>query len=208
MNRLIRSLALVGASCIGTLAMAAPMLAQAGSRVVPSFWVMAGPGIGRGQLGCDDCDASPSAATGPIVSFGAGATMTSWLDVGATVNGWWGTVGQERWRIAMVLATARVFPIKGAGLYVAGGAGYSHFVAKLDPATSDRAVANGLGWEVGGGYLIDIGRHLSLEPFVKYAAGASAELGFGTGSSGYSVRPKLMAGGVAIRWRWWPVEER
>ncbi len=190
---------------VAVVAVCPGLRAQQVPRALPAFWVQAGPALGFGKVSCDGCIQDRSAGIG--VNFGTGVQLAK-LELGVVVDGWWKTEAQERWRIASILGSVRIYPLSGAGLFVDGGAGWGRYVAKLDPDSDDRARADGFAWSIGAGYRVRLSDEFTFEPFLKYIDLPARDLMLDGATTGIQVHPTLVSGGIVLRWRWKPASEK
>lgn len=155
-----------------------------------------GGGVGAGNLSCASCvDASGGGAAG----FGRiGGAYRSDLIVAAQID-WWSTTTRAAFQSAeLTLWSTNVvlqwFPSTTRRWFVTSGLGVG-FVDIWTSAGNANLNARGLSYQLGGGYEVPLGLHVSLTPYASYFAtpggkisdsqerlsGAVGQLGVGLG---------------------------
>lgn len=171
---------------------------------VGSFWASGGVGVGLGSASCDGC-LERGSSIGPAGQVAIGIRATRWLDVGAEVTGWWGGGDGTTRRAGTLVGVARVHPFGNRDLFLSVGAGWGHWTERSASDLETRA--SGLAWQLGAGYEIGLSRYFSLVAFANYARRAGSEMQLDGVGTGRDLSSQLVTGGVALRWRWWPLDD-
>jgi len=135
-------------------------VAQGTQQTHDGFWFNGG--FGFGSAGCEHCDSRNESFT---VTLGVGGTLSSRVQLGASIDGWSRGEGGAFAVISIVTVLARVrwYPSAPRGFFFTAGAG----LGAVKGETTDIASSfeSGTGALLGMGYDIRIGNNASLTPF-------------------------------------------
>jgi outer membrane protein with beta-barrel domain len=146
-----------------------------------------GVGSGSTRLSCTACN--PDRQSAPSLYVRLAGTYRPNLVIGAEIDAWSKRVpdtdpsGDVRFTVATLDAVALWYPQCSAGFFLSGGLGYGTINDSFEVGTrgsvSDRTTA--IGFQVGAGYDLRMGRTFALTPYAKYfgTAGGKVE---GTGA--------------------------
>jgi hypothetical protein len=149
----------------------------AGAQQRHGLWLRIGLGYGTANTSCDQCDAGPRLG-GVTGSLEIGGTLNPHLRIGGFAEGWSHGAGDATELMSTIGAALYYYPVRTAGLFFKGGAGFSGYHASTFPAI------DGTGWGliVGAGYEARVARSVSLVPFVDYVYGGVGELDYADGT--------------------------
>lgn len=134
--------------------------------------------------------------TTPRFFFGlsGGVVVTPQLLVGAELSGWLIRAGEfygpdQGAGVMQVFATARIYPSKMSAFHVRLGGGW---VDNWESTYDSSYDTGGLGWEIGVGYDMKVGRRIYLTPFVAYYVGRIGDM---------NMDQRALTGGLGFVWR-------
>jgi hypothetical protein len=160
---------------------ATPALAQSNPQTRDGFTISFGVGGGSAGVTCEDaCDSDRE--TAPAVYLRLGGAYRPNLILGGEINVWSkqseedgvdGTI-----TVGTVNAFAQWYPQPTGGFFVAGGLGVGSMNVEVKvpglPTISDRTT--GLGYHVGAGYDIRLGKNFSLTPYATFFGTAGGKV--------------------------------
>jgi hypothetical protein len=178
----LRIAATLGALVVGALT---PGIApgQSSQPATPDHFVAsAGIGYGSSALTCDRCTGNRQTAPSGYLSIGR--TFGSNLTLSGELNAWTKSIGwavfrstgdvveeghaDSRATIATLNAVAHWYTDDSRHFFLDGGLGVGRYQVhgQVPGNPNISAHANGIGFQLGGGYDARIGTHLSLTPFI------------------------------------------
>jgi opacity protein-like surface antigen len=170
---------LVGAIMLGCFC-ASSATAQSRPQTRDGFTISVGAGAGSAGSTCDGCDSDRDWAPAGYLRLG-GAYRAN-LILGAEINGWSKTIEEQGDKATLTVATinaiAQWYPQPTGGFFIDGGLGIGsmrvEFTTPGIPTLSDKTT--GLGYQVGAGYDIRLGKNFSLTPYATYFATAGGKV--------------------------------
>jgi len=144
------------------------------------FWFNGG--LGYGSLGCDNCDGREGGFSGGL-SLGGSLSQKVLLGVGTT--GWTKSEGGVTLTVGTLDARVRFYPSATGGFFLTGGLGIGSISAELAGVGSGRET--GVGFVLGLGFDVRIGRNVSLTPFWNGFAVRSSDSDANVGQIGVGV---------------------
>ena len=140
------------------------------------FWFSAG--LGRGWLGCEDCDGERLGGLSGGLTFGGTLTPRVLLGVGTT--GWTKAAFGERLSLGTLDLRLRFYPSTNSGFFITGGlgAGSISFAGESE---------FGAGAVLGLGMDLRVGSNVSITPFLNGFAMASSNLDANVGQMGLAI---------------------
>lgn len=164
------------------------------------FTVSVGVGGGSAGATCEGCSTDRQKA--PSLYLRLGGAVRPNLVIAGELNGWTKQESSQGFdatiTIATVNAVAQWFPQPTGGFFVSGGVGLGSIEVALKAnnigTLSNRT--NGLGFQVGTGYDIQLTRGFALTPFATYftTAGGKVE------SSGEKINGNVLQAGLGFTW--------
>src|SRR5215207_7355943 len=161
--------------------LSSPVLAQGHPQVREGFTASFGLGGGSAGITCDDgCDTDRE--TAPTVYIRLGGAYRPNLILGGEINGWSKSedvAGDEaRLTIATVNAIAQWYPQVTSGFFISGGLGLGTLRTEIDLPSIGTLSSNttALGYQVGVGYDLRLGRNISLTPYSTFFGTAGGKV--------------------------------
>lgn len=161
--RMVASLAL--ALCLTTQA-----AAQDDDSRRQGFWFNIGFGYGTADFNCDNCG-NTSRESGVTANLALGGTLSEQFLLGVESDGWYKKDSGVHNLFGNFMLVGYFYPSPSADFFLKGGIGSASYLFRNGTSVDD----NGLGFMVGGGYDIPIGRRTSLSPTVAFNLGTMGD---------------------------------
>ena len=190
---------LIGLAALATLS-AAPAFAQGRPQTREGFTVSFGVGAGSAGITCDDCIGDRENA--PTVYLRLGGAYRPNLILGGEINGWSkesAEIGAEGTiTIATINAIAQWYPQPETGFFLIGGlgAGGIEVEARIPGVATVSDRTTGLGYQIGTGYDLRLGRNFSLTPYASYFGTRGGEVE----SNGLKLDANAVQVGIGFTW--------
>jgi Outer membrane protein beta-barrel domain len=187
----IRLKVLVTAAFALALLAAPPAWAQ--GETAPARWWL-GLDLGAGRLRQTIPGLWDETTPRFFMGLSGGVVVTPQLLVGGELSGWLIRAGElygpdEGAGVMQVFAMARIYPSKMSAFHVRLGAGLVDNWERTYDYSYD---TGGLGWEIGVGYDMKVGRRFYLTPFIAYYGGKIGNMNMDQGA---------LTGGLGFVWR-------
>jgi hypothetical protein len=183
-----------------TVVRASSSLAQGHPQIRDGFTVSVGVGAGSAGVTCTDCGTDRE--TAPALYLRLGGAVRSNLILAGEINGWSKSTKDAgdaaRVTVSTVNAIAQWYPDPTGGFFVDGGLGIGAMKVEIKtpglPTLSDNTT--GLGYQVGTGYDIRVGKNFSITPYATFFGTAGGK----TESSKEKIDANVAQIGLGVTW--------
>jgi hypothetical protein len=161
------------AALVTLFILGAPMLWAQHPQVRDGFWIGFGLGYGRFDPSCTGC--SPNSESSFTGHVRLGGTMRPDVLLGGDIVTWTKSQGGTDDVGGNVTAAAYFYPMVRSGFFLKGGVGIAFFSTSPNNSGSG-ADGAGVGFTVGAGYDLRVGRNISLTPVGNLVYGSVGDL--------------------------------
>lgn len=143
------------------------------------FWIGFGLGYGSAKPSCDGCGTlnSEGSWTGHLR---LGGTLSPQLLLGGDFVAWSKSESGGTLSLGNATATIYYYPMPASGLFLKAGVGASAFHGEFSGTITATADGAGLGFTLGAGYDLRVGRNISITPVGNFLWGRPGEVKTGS----------------------------
>lgn len=162
------------AALVGLFVLGSPALRAQHPQVRDGFWIGFGLGYGPFNPSCDGCPSSNSESsfTGHLR---LGGTLRPDVLLGGDIVTWTKSQGGTDEIGGNVTATVYYYPMVRSGFFLKGGAGIAYYSLSANNSGSG-ADGAGVGFTIGAGYDLRVGRNISLTPVGNFLFGSVGDI--------------------------------